>query len=191
MTLKENVAPLIEAWNKYGEKILEGISFVSRFPWDYEEIKVFFLESICDGHGDAFIDEGVVTFEAFEGIKRDPKKALLGLTHEIAHLNTAKIAMQLDIRRKVLAEVVNDFVAQQSLVVANAMPAFDHDRISHIFAEDVKHWMTESRRSFTYDPRELQRIVEEWWVEHLSSNVDLSASINSLFEKAVPIMRME
>ena len=188
-TLKENATPLVEEWNEYGQKILQGINFVSRFPWVHEEIKVFFLEPICDGHGDAFLEEGVVTFEAVEKIRQKPKKALLGLIHEIAHLNTAKIIDQLDIRRKVLAEVVNDFVAHQSLVTAGVMPALDSERLHRIFTHTINQWMTESEESFTYDPQKLRQLVEEWWSEHLESNVVLNDSINKLFRKALPIMR--
>lgn len=187
-SLKRNAAPLIKTWKKHEKEILKGVSSSSRFPWVYKKIKVFFLEPIVGGHGDAFIEEGAVTLEV---VKARSRRTLMGLTHEIAHLNTASIMEQEDIRKKVLAEVVNDFVAQQSLIIAEVMRAFDQNRLNRIFTHDIKHWMTESKERFTYNPSELRQITETWWTGHLKSENSLLESIEKLFEKLLPKMKFK
>lgn len=184
-SMKKNVASLIKAWKKHEKEILEGISSASGFPWTHEEIQVFFMEPIVGGHGDAFIEEGIVTFEA---VKTQPLRLLLGLTHEIAHLNTASIIEQKDIRRKVLAEVVNDLVAQQGLVAAKILKCLSKKRIDRIFSTDISLWMTESKQRFAYNPKELKQTTIKWWTKNLTSGKNLVKSIEELFEEALPKM---
>lgn len=187
-SLERNANPFIKAWRKHEKEILKGISSASRFPWTYKKIRVFFLEPFVGGHGDAFIQEGAVTFEA---VKTRSQGALMGLTHEIAHLNTTRIMEQEDIRKKVLAEVVNDFVAQQSLILAKVLHTFDQNRLNRIFTHYIKNWMTESKQRFTYNPSELRNITEKWWSNHLKSENTLLESMEKLFEKALPKMRFK
>ena len=184
-SLRKNVSPLIKAWKTHEREILEGICSASRLEWSIKEIKVFFVEPIVGGHGDAFIEEGFITFEAVE--TSSLPKVLHGLTHEIAHFNTADIIYQEDIRRKVLAECVNDLVTQQALIEAGILNNLNFDDI----LKDIKEWMTESKQSFIYDPKELRQIMENWWSKHLTSRRSLRESIKDLFEEALPKMPLK
>jgi len=183
-SLRNNVSPLIKAWKIHGREILRGICSASRLEWNIKEIKVFFVEPIVDGHGDAFPEEGSITFEA---AKAPLPICLHGLTHEIAHLNTADIVYQEDIRRKVLAECVNDLVAQQALIEAKMLNKLDFDDP----IRDIEKWKTESRQEFLYDPEKLKQIMENWWSNHLESKKNLCESIKDLFEEALPKMPLK
>ena len=186
--LRNNVSPLLQAWKIHGREILKGICSASRLEWNIKEIKVFFVEPIASENGsavgDAFPEEGSITFEA---AKAPLPVSLHGLTHEIAHLNTADIAYQEDIRRKVLAECANDLVAQQALIEAKILNKLDfNDPI-----RDIEIWKTESRQEFLYDPEELKQIVENWWSNHLESKKNIRESIKDLFEEALPKMLLK
>jgi len=97
------------------------------------------------------------------------------------------IIYQEDIRRKVLAECVNGLVAQQALIEAKILNKLDFDDI----LKDIRVWMTESKQSFIYDPRELRQIMENWWSKHLTSGRNLLKSIKDLFEEALPKMPLK
>jgi hypothetical protein len=183
-SLRNNVSPLIKAWKIHGREILRGIRSASRLEWNIKEIKVFFVEPIANGHGDAFLEEGSITFEA---AKAPLSVSLHGLTHEIAHLNTADIIYQEDIRRKVLAECANDLVAQQALIEAKMLNKLDFDDP----IRDIEKWKTESRQEFLYDPEELKQIMENWWSNHLESKKNIRESIKDLFEEALPKMPLK
>lgn len=183
-SLRNNISPLIKAWRIHGREILRGICSASRLEWNIMEIKVFFVEPIAGGHGDAFPEEGSITFEA---AKAPLPELLHGLTHEIAHLNTADIIYQGDIRRRALAECVNDLVAQQALIEAEILSKLDLDDP----IRDIEMWKTESRQEFLYDPEELKQIVENWWSNHLKSKKNLRESIGELFEEALPKMPLK
>jgi hypothetical protein len=187
-SLKNNVSPLIKAWKIHGREILKGIRSASRLEWNIKEIKVFFVEPIASENGsavgDAFPEEGSITFEA---AKAPLPRCLHGLTHEIAHLNTADIIHQEDIRRKVLTECANDLVAQQALIEAKMLNKLDFDDP----IRDIEMWKTESRQEFLYDPEELKQIMENWWSNHLESRKNLRESIKDLFEEALPRMPLK
>ena len=187
-SLKRNVSPLLRVWKTHGRDILKGICSASRLKWNIREIKVFFVEPIAGGHGDAFIEEGFITFKA---VKAPLSKLLHGFTHEIAHLNTTDIIYQEDIRRKVLAECVNDLVAQQALIEAGILKSFNQNRLNRIFSRDIREWMTESEQRFLYDPKELKQVVENWWYKHLKSGENLRESIKTLFEEALHKMPLK
>ena len=84
-TLKQNIKYLVALWEKHGSNILNEISKVSRHPWKVEEIKAFIVEPIAGEHGDAFPEEGILTFE---GVRLTSPESIIGFVHEIAHINT-------------------------------------------------------------------------------------------------------
>ena len=190
-TLEENIKSLAEIWEKYGNTILSEIANISRHPWGIEEIKVYIVEPIVGGHGDAFPDKGIVIFE---GIKPSSPESIIGLVHEIAHINTLPPLKGLletrDIRSKVLYEIVNEYITEQAMVNAKILPTLDDFKLREIFEESVKEWMTESSIRFTYDPVLLKRKVDEWWTEYLRSSKNLLQSFIELEKVTLPIMQI-
>jgi hypothetical protein len=191
-TLRRNVKFVKSFWKKHGGSIIREIVNVSRHPWTTDEIQVFFVEPIVGGHGDAFPHENVVTIEA---IKTRSVKPIIGIVHEIAHVNTMipfkSIFKKYDIRSKVLYEIANEYLAHQAMINAKVIEKFDFDRMERTFTESIQGWMTESRTKFKYNPRELKSIVDGWWKTHLRSDRKLLESFADLQEEALPTMKIE
>lgn len=190
-TLKKNTRFLKRLWKEHGDCVLNEIANVSRHLWKVKDIKVFILEPIVCSHGDAFPEEGIVTIE---GVRLGSLRSIIGFVHEVAHINTMPPFVELpderDIRSKVLYEIANEYVAQQSLVSAGLLPSLDNSRLERVFSEYVRGWMTESESGFTYDSEQLRQIVDRWWIEHLRSFRTLAQSFQELQRKALPRMTM-
>ena len=190
--LKEDVKYLTSVWERYGDIILSEIAKISRHPWRIDEIKVYIVEPIIGGHGDAYPEEGMIIFE---GVRINSPQSIIGLVHEITHINTLppliKILENKDIRSKVLYEIVNEYVTEQALVNANILPALDDSRLRSTFTESIREWMTESRLRFTYDPEILKQIIDKWWVRHLKSSKNLAQSFVELEKEALQVMKIE